>query len=143
MTHSNVQNFPYDHKQLFVSLEKKKFRIFFVVVKNISLNPHWFQSTWDFTLCHIWGFSINYWQVLLSLTPLPDEGNFVFKNLQWMYTTSYFKSAWFQASHLQGKKIDRWPLKRGQISCSETWVRNYQFSLRNDPERRKCHITEI
>jgi hypothetical protein len=28
------------------------------------------------------------------------------------------------------------PLKIGPIGCPETWVRNYHFSLRNDPEER-------
>jgi hypothetical protein len=32
------------------------------------------------------------------------------------------------------------PLKMGSISCHETSVRNYHYSLRNDPKERSSHL---
>jgi len=31
------------------------------------------------------------------------------------------------------------PLKMGQIGCPETSLRNYHYSLRNEPEEGSCH----
>jgi hypothetical protein len=45
-------------------------------------------------------------------------------------------------SHLQGsriqreKRLDSWPFKTGSIGCPETSLRNYHFTLRNNPEER-------
>ena len=33
-----------------------------------------------------------------------------------------------------------WPLKMGTIFCPETSVRNYRYSLRNNPEGRSSHL---
>jgi len=37
-----------------------------------------------------------------------------------------------KACHQQGQPIS--------IGCSETSVRNYHYSLRNDPKERSCHL---
>jgi hypothetical protein len=37
------------------------------------------------------------------------------------------------------KKLNFWPLKMGPIICSETSVRNYHYSQRNNTEERSCH----
>jgi len=33
-----------------------------------------------------------------------------------------------------------WPLKMGPISCPETSITKYQFTLRKVPEKRKSHV---
>jgi len=38
------------------------------------------------------------------------------------------------------KVQDSWPLKLGPIGCSETSVRNYHYSLRNNPEVHSYHV---
>jgi len=39
--------------------------------------------------------------------------------------------------------LDSRPLKMGKIGCPETSVRNYNFSLRNDPEERSSQIQKL
>jgi hypothetical protein len=43
-------------------------------------------------------------------------------------------------SHVQGSRVDYWPLKMEPTGCSETSVRNYLNSLRNDPEERSSRL---
>ena len=43
-------------------------------------------------------------------------------------------------SHLQGSRLDSWPLKKGPIGCHETSVRNHHYSLHNSPENRNSHL---
>ena len=43
-------------------------------------------------------------------------------------------------SHLQESRIMvSWPLKMGPIGCTETSLRNYHYSLRNNPEDCSSH----
>jgi hypothetical protein len=46
----------------------------------------------------------------------------------------YFRTIY--QSHLQGSQfsLDSWPLKMGSIGCPETSVKNYHYSLHNNPE---------
>ena len=43
-------------------------------------------------------------------------------------------------SHLQGTRMDSWPLKMGQIGGSETSVRNYHYSPCNNLEERSFQL---
>ena len=36
--------------------------------------------------------------------------------------------------------LDSWPLKMAPTDCPETSVRNYHYSLPNNPEERSCHL---
>jgi len=36
--------------------------------------------------------------------------------------------------------LDSWPLKLGPIGCSKTSVRNYHYSLRNNPEEPSSYL---
>ena len=43
-------------------------------------------------------------------------------------------------SHLPAIFIDSWPFKMGPIGCTEISVRNYRYSLRNNPEGLSSHL---
>ena len=45
--------------------------------------------------------------------------------------------------HLQRSRIHPWPLNMGPIGCHETSIRNYQYTLRNDPEESSSGISEL
>jgi hypothetical protein len=40
----------------------------------------------------------------------------------------------------KAQEMDSWPFKKGPMGCPETSVRNYHYSLRNNPEERSSHL---
>jgi hypothetical protein len=42
-----------------------------------------------------------------------------------------------------GSRTKQRPVKMGAMGCHETSVRNYHYSLRNDPEERSSHLAVL
>jgi hypothetical protein len=70
--------------------------------------------------------------------------------MQWGVVISYRRFETTYLSHLQGSSIFSWTLRKGTIGSPKTSVRNYRYSLRNNPKehisntsRQKPEITQV
>jgi len=88
------------------------------IYSNILPEDFWFQ----------WRATALFWVITQRIVAIPYR----------RFGTTY-------RSHLQGQEIQlffliSWPMKIGGTGCPETSVRNYHYTLRNNPEERRSHL---